>query len=128
MAEATKSGERLIKAEEVLKHQKEGDLWLIIDGDVYDATKFVDEHPGGEEVLHDVAGTDATDAFDDIGHSDEAREILSGLKIGKLDGDLPTGISNSDEKGSKGSQQSQVPLFAVTALLLALIALFYAKQ
>ena len=128
MAEATKSSERLIKAEEVLKHQKEGDLWMIIDGDVYDATKFVDEHPGGEEVLQDVAGTDATDAFDDIGHSDEAREILSGMKIGKLDGDLPTGISSSDEKGSKGSQQSQFPLFAVTALLLALIALFYAKQ
>lgn len=39
---------------------------------------------GGEEVLMDVAGQDATDAFEDVGHSDEAREILDGLIIGSL--------------------------------------------
>lgn len=32
----------------------------------------------------DVAGQDATDSFEDVGHSDEAREILEGLKIGTL--------------------------------------------
>lgn len=32
----------------------------------------------------DVAGQDATEAFEDVGHSDEAREILEGLKIGTL--------------------------------------------
>jgi hypothetical protein len=37
---------------------------------------------GGEEVLLDVGGQDATEAFEDVGHSDEAREILDGLKIG----------------------------------------------
>lgn len=39
---------------------------------------------GGEEVLLDVGGQDATEAFEDVGHSDEAREILEGLKIGSL--------------------------------------------
>ena len=39
---------------------------------------------GGEEVLLDVAGQDATEAFEDVGHSDEAREILEGLKVGSL--------------------------------------------
>lgn len=32
----------------------------------------------------DVAGQDATEAFEDVGHSDEAREILEGLLIGNL--------------------------------------------
>lgn len=32
----------------------------------------------------DVGGQDATEAFEDVGHSDEAREILNGLKVGKL--------------------------------------------
>ena len=32
----------------------------------------------------DVAGQDATEAFEDVGHSDEAREILRGLLVGKL--------------------------------------------
>lgn len=39
---------------------------------------------GGEEVLLDVGGQDATEAFEDVGHSDEAREILNGLLIGNL--------------------------------------------
>ena len=36
----------------------------MINGSIYDITPFVDEHPGGEEVLLDVAGQDATEAFD----------------------------------------------------------------
>lgn len=39
---------------------------------------------GGEEVLLDVGGQDATEAFEDVGHSDEAREILEGMKVGTL--------------------------------------------
>jgi len=31
-----------------------------------------------------VLGKDATDAFEDVGHSDEAREILAGLLKGDL--------------------------------------------
>ena len=41
-------------------------------------------HSGGEEVLLDVAGQDATEAFEDVGHSDEARETLEQLKVGVL--------------------------------------------
>lgn len=32
----------------------------------------------------DVGGQDATEAFEDVGHSDEAREILDGMLVGKL--------------------------------------------
>jgi cytochrome b involved in lipid metabolism len=32
----------------------------------------------------DVGGQDATEAFEDVGHSDEAREILNGLLVGSL--------------------------------------------
>lgn len=32
----------------------------------------------------DVGGQDATEAFEDVGHSDEAREILDGLLVGNL--------------------------------------------
>lgn len=39
---------------------------------------------GGEEVLLDVGGQDATEAFEDVGHSDEAREILDGLLVGDV--------------------------------------------
>lgn len=39
---------------------------------------------GGEEVLLDVGGQDATEAFEDVGHSDEAREILESMLVGNL--------------------------------------------
>lgn len=35
-------------------------------------------------MLLDVGGQDATEAFEDVGHSDEAREILDGMLIGEL--------------------------------------------
>jgi len=57
---------------------------MIVHDKVYDVGSFVDEHPGGEEVMLDVGGQDATEAFEDVGHSDEAREILDGLLIGNL--------------------------------------------
>ena len=41
-------------------------------------------YSGGEEVLLDVAGQEATEAFEDVGHSDEAREILAKLEVGDL--------------------------------------------
>ena len=41
-------------------------------------------YSGGEEVLLDVGGQDATEAFEDVGHSDEARETLEQLLVGQI--------------------------------------------
>ena len=38
----------------------------------------------------DVGGQDASEAFEDVGHSDEAREILNGLLIGNLKREVRT--------------------------------------
>ncbi|QPG77381.1 hypothetical protein FOA43_004794 [Brettanomyces nanus] len=121
-----------MSTDEVLRHNKKDDLWMIIHGNVYDVTKFVDEHPGGEEVLLDVAGTDATDAFEDIGHSDDAREILKDLYLGKVDGVATTASTTSSGSGGGSNSleptNSQIPLFAALALMLAVIAYFYHQQ
>ncbi|RYP67698.1 hypothetical protein DL771_007105 [Monosporascus sp. 5C6A] len=70
--------------QDIAEHNTKKDLYLVIHDNVYDCTKFVDEHPGGEEVMLDVGGQDATEAFEDVGHSDEARETLAQLLVGKL--------------------------------------------
>lgn len=56
---------------------------VIIHGDVYDVTKYLDEHPGGEEVLLEVSGDseDASGAFDDIGHSSDAKAVRGGVRF-----------------------------------------------
>ncbi|CAH0767127.1 unnamed protein product [Diatraea saccharalis] len=57
---------------------------FIIHNYVYDVSKFLDEHPGGHEVLVDVAGKDASENFDDIGHSIDAKELMKKYRIGEL--------------------------------------------
>ncbi|KAI8063160.1 cytochrome b5 [Gongronella butleri] len=76
---------KVFSTADVKAHNSKSDLWVVIHNKVYDITQFVLEHPGGEEVLLDEAGKDATESFEDIGHSDEAREILSKYLIGELD-------------------------------------------
>lgn len=41
---------------EVAAHNTREDLWMVIEGKVYDVTKFLDEHPGGEEVMIEQGG------------------------------------------------------------------------
>jgi len=64
--------------------------YLSIHENVYDVTKFLDEHPGGEEALleHKIKNQkfkDATEAFEDVGHSLDARELMKKFQIGVLE-------------------------------------------
>ncbi|KAG0338121.1 hypothetical protein BG000_004523 [Podila horticola] len=68
-------------------HSSRDSLYLAVGGKVYDCTDFIDEHPGGEEVLLDEAGRDATESFEDVGHSDEAREIMYKMFVGNVKSD-----------------------------------------
>lgn len=45
-----------ITLEQVAEHSKPDDCWLVIDGKVYDVTPFLDNHPGGPEIVTDHAG------------------------------------------------------------------------
>ncbi|KAJ2818448.1 Cytochrome b5 type B (outer mitochondrial membrane) [Coemansia furcata] len=71
--------------EQIKQHSTREDIWIVVHGKVYDVTKFLDEHPGGEEVILEHAGIDATEAFEDIGHSDDARDLLKEYFIGDLE-------------------------------------------
>ncbi|KAH1080987.1 hypothetical protein J1N35_020748 [Gossypium stocksii] len=54
---------KYIIAEELKKHNKPGDLWISIQGKVYNVSDWAKEHPGGEIPLLNLAGQDVTDAF-----------------------------------------------------------------
>ncbi|KAI8817949.1 cytochrome b5-like heme/steroid binding domain-containing protein [Fimicolochytrium jonesii] len=84
MATAAAATIRTVEWSELAAHNTRDDLWIVVDGKVYDCTKFLDEHPGGEEVIVEVAGQDASEAFEEIGHSDDARQLLETLLVGRL--------------------------------------------
>ncbi len=43
---------------------------------------IISQHPGGEEVLLEQAGRDATTAFEDVGHSADAKAMMKEYRIG----------------------------------------------
>merc|ERR1712102_207688 len=87
---------KVIRLEEVKAHNigrgAEKSVWTVIHDKVYDVTKFLDEHPGGEEILIENAGQDSTEAFEDVGHSTDAREMMKEYLLGEL--------RESDRKGT----------------------------
>jgi len=71
--------------EEVASHNKPTEsLYIVIDDDVYDLTKFQDEHPGGKKILSRVAGKDASKQFWKY-HNESILKKYQRLKIGSLD-------------------------------------------
>uniref|UniRef100_A0A8C4J9U8 Cytochrome b5 type B n=1 Tax=Dromaius novaehollandiae TaxID=8790 RepID=A0A8C4J9U8_DRONO len=71
------AGAPVFTLEEVARRNCSREAWLVIHGRVYD-------HPGGEEVLLEQAGRDATESFEDVGHSTDAREMLKQYYIGEI--------------------------------------------
>ncbi|NXK57894.1 CYB5 protein, partial [Sylvietta virens] len=72
------------RLEEVQKHNNSQSTCFFIHNRIYDVTKFLDEHPGGEEVLREQAGGDATENFEDVGHSTDARTLSESFIVGEL--------------------------------------------
>ncbi|KAK1452837.1 cytochrome b5 [Colletotrichum cuscutae] len=144
--------------QDVAEHNTKKDIYMVIHDKIYDCTKFVDEHPtpppkdsnfsrrvpptdlffldsGGEEVLLDVGGQDATEAFEDVGHSDEARETLDQLYLGDLkrqpgDPAPKKQVAASSSASSTESPGFGIGLYAVLLVggVLAYVAYNYQQQ
>ena len=93
---------------------------------VYNVAKFLDEHPGGEEVILDVGGMDASDAFEDVGHSDEAREQLESLLIGTLKQDPNAPPKTTKKSATSATTATTGASGANFGLLLVVVALIAA--
>jgi predicted heme/steroid binding protein len=73
-----------ISADEVAKHDHRDDLYVTIDGIVYDLSKFGQFHPGGPQALIRNAGKDATTEFHSL-HKPWVLEKYANLAVGQLE-------------------------------------------
>ncbi|RWR77192.1 cytochrome b5-like protein isoform X1 [Cinnamomum micranthum f. kanehirae] len=80
---------KLYTMKEAAQHNTHSDCWVVIDGKVYDVTDYLDKHPGGDDIILAYTGIDATDEFEDTGHSKSAREMMKDYCIGELDPSSP---------------------------------------
>jgi len=105
--------------EDIRKHDKESDAWVVMDGEVFDVSKFLSEHPGGSSIVLPSLGTDIQEIFgsdDAHAHSPAAYDILRRYKIGNLAGAKKSQIATngksvqSDASGFKTSIDFTKPI------------------
>lgn len=79
-----------ISPAEVAKHNSADDCWVVINGYVYDLTRFVPNHPGGPDVIKYNAGRDVTAIFEPL-HAPNVidKYIAPEKKLGPLQGSMP---------------------------------------
>lgn len=71
---------------EVQEHRSAESCWVVLYGNVYDVTSFLPEHPGGSNIILQLAGTDATEEYDPIHPPGTLEESLPAeAKLGPFD-------------------------------------------
>ncbi|XP_052077229.1 E3 ubiquitin-protein ligase HERC2-like isoform X2 [Mytilus californianus] len=72
-----------IRKSDLENHNKDGGLWVVIHGKVYDVQEFKTTAKCGKSILEEYAGRDATMAFENYYHSSEAREMMQSYYVGQ---------------------------------------------
>lgn len=75
---------RVITIEELRAQDQKESPWFVVDGEVFDGTAFLKDHPGGAQSIISAAGLDSTDEFMAI-HSETAKAMMPDYHIGTLD-------------------------------------------
>ncbi|KAJ5385381.1 Cytochrome b5 [Penicillium concentricum] len=114
---------------DVAAHNTKGDIWMIIHGQVFDLTEYLQDHPGGADALIEVAGTDATAAYEDVGHSEDAREIMQPFLVGTLKNAhqyvRPKAVRVVSQKAPEKARSSSSTIKTIAYTLGGLIPVFY---
>ncbi|WWC87524.1 uncharacterized protein L201_002414 [Kwoniella dendrophila CBS 6074] len=105
--------------EQLKEHGTRESLWMLLHDKVYDVTAFIDEHPGGDEVMIEEAGRDATEAFEDVGHSDEARDMLPKMLLGDFYGEKKSKTKKSFSSNDGSTSSGGFPIWVVPVALIA---------
>jgi len=95
---------------------------------VYDVSQYLDDHPGGAEVMLDVAGQNADEFFEDIGHSKEARDELKKHLLGTFKIDAATLAKMKEEAERKKSQSGQNNMIVIVLIAIVAIYIAYTKM
>ncbi|CAK8568351.1 unnamed protein product [Lathyrus sativus] len=108
------ANQRVFTLSQISQHKSSKNCWLVINGRVLDVTKFLEEHPGGEEVILEVAGKDATKEFDAIGHSKAAQSLVMKYQVGVVEGAMVEKVDDdNDDVVEKESESKQMSAFVI---------------
>ncbi|KAF5971143.1 L-lactate dehydrogenase (cytochrome) [Fusarium coicis] len=125
---------RIVSLDDLKQHNTASDCWIAVHSKVWDITHFINEHPGGPEVLLNLAGSDATELYNDV----HAPDIIEDLPSDKLMGLLEeAAISRPTPKTTKidpvqpstsPTQTNDVPSTPTTKTIPAIDAILSAPD
>ncbi|KAL7552554.1 hypothetical protein ACHAWF_015798 [Thalassiosira exigua] len=98
---SAKAKSKLLSMAEVRKHNKEEDVWIVVNNKVYDCTEYLDLHPGGADSILINAGEDSTEDFVAI-HSTKATKMLDKFYVGDLD---PDSVDEEEKKEEEADEK-----------------------
>lgn len=97
-----------IECAELAKHNSRQSCWLAIHGEVWDATNFLEQHPGGANLILKLAGEDASDEYGLFHNPDLVRETLgSNARKGTIDiSTIPPKLDRKPDPASETKKSS----------------------
>eukprot|EP01062_Namystynia_karyoxenos_P062510 TRINITY_DN55402_c0_g1_i1.p2 TRINITY_DN55402_c0_g1~~TRINITY_DN55402_c0_g1_i1.p2 ORF type:complete len:128 (+),score=37.60 TRINITY_DN55402_c0_g1_i1:81-464(+) len=94
---------------EVARHNTRSDCWIVLHGKVLDVTQWLEEHPGGADIILDNAGTDSTKIFHNhMGgdHTEAAQKLTEKYVIGTVSGSGGKAASMEDNLKAYASDEA----------------------
>ncbi|KAK3115213.1 hypothetical protein LTR53_005670 [Teratosphaeriaceae sp. CCFEE 6253] len=68
---------RKVSVADITKHATADDCWIVVNGKVYDLSKFAPDHPGGPDMIYKYAGKDGTKTYNQYHAADLIEKELS---------------------------------------------------
>jgi len=112
---------RKVSAAELVSHRTEHDCWIAFHGSVFEVSSFLSEHPGGKQVLMEVAGADGTRAFQAIHPQSMLEKLPAGSKVGVINAVEEAKAQLAPLAGAKSSASASVSCFACLQALGSLL-------
>ncbi|KDQ21573.1 hypothetical protein BOTBODRAFT_26009 [Botryobasidium botryosum FD-172 SS1] len=111
---------KFISYQEVQKHNKADDCWIIVKGKVYDVTDFLKSHPGGSGLIIANSGQDVTAIYERTHTTAFLQTMLKPENhLGPVDPEsMPkkTYIKTDDERRIEEARKNMPPLSAMVNL------------
>ncbi|KAI5285605.1 fatty acid alpha-hydroxylase [Ascosphaera acerosa] len=111
---ATTTAVKTFTAEEIAQHNTYKSCYVRRGKYVYDVTEFLEDHPGGQELILEHAGKDVAAVMDDYtlhAHSESAFDMLEEYRVGVVKGE---GVAADEEEAV--AKDEEEPLYKSTGM------------
>lgn len=96
-----------VHRDEVAKHNTAEDCWVVLNGQAYDLSSFMSEHPGGAGIIMKYAGRDASKAFNPLHPKDIVNTLPRAMQLGPVTpAEAPAEVKQEEEEEVEDQEET----------------------